>query len=84
MVATSCGNGDSGTGVETGAAAPETTASETTAAPAATAPQTETTSAATGSVGPPAPDFTLQLASGGDFVLSQQTRPVVVIFWAEW
>jgi len=32
----------------------------------------------------PAPDFTLALADGGDFVLGDEQRPVYLIFWAEW
>ncbi len=31
-----------------------------------------------------AADFALELGSGGTFALSEQTRPVLVIFWAEW
>lgn len=31
-----------------------------------------------------APDFTLNLNTGGTFVLSEQTSPVLIIFWAEW
>lgn len=37
---------------------------------------------------PPAPeeppDFTLDLGSGGTFVLSEESRPVFMVFWAEW
>ena len=31
-----------------------------------------------------APDFTLNLGSGSTFVLSEETRPVFMVFWAEW
>lgn len=31
-----------------------------------------------------APDFTLTLADGGVFRLSDEQRPVYMIFWAEW
>lgn len=34
--------------------------------------------------GPPAPDFTLALGDGGTFMLAQETRPVYLVFWAEW
>jgi hypothetical protein len=36
--------------------------------------------------GPPAPDFTLALGEGGSdtFTLSQESKPVFMIFWAEW
>ncbi len=31
-----------------------------------------------------APDFTLELGDGGTFVLSEEARPVYLVFWAEW
>lgn len=31
-----------------------------------------------------APDFALNLGSGSTFVLSEETRPVFMVFWAEW
>jgi hypothetical protein len=31
-----------------------------------------------------APDFTLALGNGSTFVLSEETRPVFMVFWAEW
>ena len=31
-----------------------------------------------------APDFDLLLADGSTFVLSEETRPVFMVFWAEW
>jgi len=34
--------------------------------------------------GPDAPDFTLALEPSGEFVLSQEVKPVYLIFWAEW
>lgn len=33
---------------------------------------------------PAAPDFTLALGSGGTFRLYDETRPVYLVFWAEW
>ncbi|MFV1960544.1 MAG: peroxiredoxin family protein [Acidimicrobiia bacterium] len=33
---------------------------------------------------PVAPDFTLELAEGGQFTLSEGSKPVYIIFWAEW
>lgn len=34
--------------------------------------------------GPLAPDFTLALQPTGEFVLSQEVKPVYMVFWAEW
>lgn len=34
--------------------------------------------------GPPAPDFSLQLSDGSTFLLSEESRPVYMVFWAEW
>lgn len=34
--------------------------------------------------GPAAPDFTLALADGSTFVLSEADKPVYLVFWAEW
>ncbi len=34
--------------------------------------------------GPLAPDFTMALADGGTFTLSEQMKPVYLIFWADW
>jgi len=31
-----------------------------------------------------APDFTLELGDGGEFVLSEGAKPVYLVFWAEW
>lgn len=31
-----------------------------------------------------APDFSLELGDGGTFTLSEETRPVFMVFWAEW
>ncbi len=33
---------------------------------------------------PLAPDFTLALGDGGEFTLSETSKPVYLIFWAEW
>jgi len=33
---------------------------------------------------PVAPDFVLGLGDGGTFVLSEEARPVYLVFWAEW
>ena len=31
-----------------------------------------------------APDFTLELGTGGTFTLSESDKPVYLVFWAEW
>ncbi len=33
---------------------------------------------------PVAPDFTLELGEGGEYTLSEGSRPVYMVFWAEW
>jgi hypothetical protein len=33
---------------------------------------------------PLAPDFELTLGDGGTFALSAETKPVYLVFWAEW
>ena len=55
--------------------------SSTTAAPDASAPPTDG-----GAIeGPAAPDFTLTLGTGSDtFTLSDEAKPVYMVFWAEW
>ena len=49
---------------------------------AATVPEGSTTAVA--APGPPAPDFTLALGDGGEFTLSEEQKPVYMVFWAEW
>ena len=34
--------------------------------------------------GPPAPDFELALETGGAVKLSDEAKPVYMVFWAEW
>ena len=34
--------------------------------------------------GPAAPNFTMALADGGTFTLSEEAKPVYMIFWADW
>lgn len=34
--------------------------------------------------GPAAPDFSLVLADGSTFTLSEGSKPVYMVFWAEW
>lgn len=48
------------------------------------APATTSPAAEPPPEGPPARDFTLALEPTGEFVLSQEVKPVYMIFWAEW
>lgn len=57
-----------------------TTTEDGTVPPGDTAPR-ETAPAVEG---PPAPDFTLALGDGGVFTLSEEQKPVYLVFWAEW
>jgi hypothetical protein len=70
---------------------------DSTESAAASQPDAESTSTSIGDDGaslvpaptippdaPPAPDFTMALADGDTFTLSEQAMPVYMIFWAEW
>ena len=95
LVVAACGGGatDAASPAET---SPPEAAGQTTAVPEAepgTTPATEpgaepsTTSAERPAPDPNreiAPDFNLLLADGSTFVLSEETRPVFMVFWAEW
>lgn len=50
------------------------------------APDTTSPSADGGPIeGPAAPDFTLALGTGSNtFTLSDEAKPVYMVFWAEW
>jgi hypothetical protein len=52
-------------------------ATETTGAPSTERPAPDPSRAI-------APDFSLNLGDGSTFVLSEETRPVFMVFWAEW
>jgi ABC-type glycerol-3-phosphate transport system substrate-binding protein len=70
-----------GTAAPAAGGAPSTTV--TTTAPATTAGGSDSRPAPDPNR-PPAPDFELTLGSGGVFALSAETRPVFLVFWAEW
>jgi hypothetical protein len=53
-------------------------------APAGAPSATSTDSSSSTSIDDSAPDFTLSLGDGGRFTLSQENRPVFLVFWAEW
>jgi len=91
LVLGACGAATTATSIR-GAGDPPTTTTTT-----ATRPITETTSDVTGDTassaaerppsgvdGPVAPDFSLVLADGSTFTLSEGSRPVYMVFWAEW
>jgi hypothetical protein len=54
------------------------TQSETTTTPTSDGPTT------TASGRPVAPDFTLELGTGGTYTLYEGEKPVYLVFWAEW
>ena len=95
LVLAACAGGatDSGDGAITGIDPVTTNSAPTTAATEATSTTTQrvsegstTTSAAEQPADDAvlAPDFTLSLGNGGTYVLSEDTRPVYLVFWAEW
>ncbi|HSG79376.1 MAG TPA: hypothetical protein VLD62_07350 [Acidimicrobiia bacterium] len=75
-----------------GTSAPTTTRADgaaTTAPPATAVPSATTSTAAPPPTrvkpeGEDAPDFTLSLGEGGSFTLSDEQKPVYMVFWAEW
>jgi hypothetical protein len=60
------------------------TTPESTSVPGEVTTTTEAGSTPTTSGRPPAPDFTLQLGDGGSYTLSEGSKPVYLVFWAEW
>lgn len=78
-------------GCATTATAPSTTtpvtttmASETTVPSEGGDPGETTTTSRVVPDGEPAPDFTLALDGGGSFNLTDEMKPVLLVFWAEW
>jgi hypothetical protein len=59
-------------------------AATTTTAVATTVTTAEAGTTETTSDRPVAPDFTLQLGDGGTYTLSEGSKPVYLVFWAEW
>lgn len=82
--------GDNASTVPSGDATPATTVPGTVpGTPPAAQPTDETTQPRVERPAPDpnreiAPDFSLQLGDGSTFVLSEETRPVFMVFWAEW
>jgi ABC-type Fe3+-hydroxamate transport system substrate-binding protein len=72
-----------------GSSSDGTSSSSPSTSPATTGQQPPTTAdgePAQKPEGPLAPDFTLALGADGSetFVLSQEAKPVYMVFWAEW
>lgn len=97
LVVAACGGSTAGTdsgaisGIDpvTTTAAPTTSTAPGSSTTASTAGEGSTTSTTTAPGEPAdeaviAPDFTLALGTGGTYVLSEDTRPVYLVFWAEW
>lgn len=92
MMAVACGDdssarpdGEAGSTTTAPADATPSTVTPTTSAPTTgTAGQTSSTTTTVSDDRPVAPDFSLDLGAGGTFVLSEETRPVYLVFWAEW
>ena len=90
VTATACGSGQITQGTFD-TVQPSSTSSSTTEVPQVSdVPGTTgptSTAATTAPVvvdGPPAPDFSLALADGTEFILSAEQKPVYMVFWAEW
>jgi len=87
LVLGACGGSETGgTAASTTTVAPTSTTEGpgTTGAPGTTSAPSETTTTRVPPDGDPAPDFTLALGDGGSFTLSDEQKPVYMIFWAEW
>lgn len=94
VTASACGAGQATEEASQAVAATSSTVAPTTAPAAAeddeptTAPEETTTTAAPAPAvvvdGPPAPDFALALDDGRGFILSEEQKPVYMVFWAEW
>ena len=76
-----CGDpGGSGSATTIQPGTTEASSSATSSVPASSSSSTSTVTEARAT----APDFTLALGDGGTFVLSEEARPVYLVFWAEW
>ena len=93
LVLAACGGGavENATPADSSSTVPSSDTSPTTvpSTEPGTPPVTEPTEPATERPAPDpdrelAPDFSLLLGNGSTFVLSEETRPVFMVFWAEW
>ena len=87
ILAAACGGGADAPVATTNPPATIGTTVGATASPTTSAPST--TEAATPGATLPAsaeeaPDFALALGTGGTFALSEEQKPVYLVFWAEW
>lgn len=91
LLVAACGGGGGGTA---SASSESAVASGTPDTPTTSAPSTPTDGGGEGTTstaepslrpeGPAAPDFTLALGDGSTFTLSDEQKPVYMVFWAEW
>lgn len=86
LVAAACGSGDDTEPSTNPAGSLTTTSGPGTTIGTDEAEPTTTTGATTpaSSDRPLAPDFTLELGEGGSYTLSEASKPVYLVFWAEW
>ncbi len=91
LIAAACGGAATDPPSQT--AAPQVTTTGPVGSPDSTAAASPTTTSAdtpvvaaqpSGVDGPAAPDFSLKVDDGSTFVLSQEAKPVYLVFWAEW
>lgn len=72
------------TTAETSTTAATAPSSSSTAGTGTTVPGVTSTTVRERPEGDVAPDFTLALGEGGEFTLSDEQKPVYMVFWAEW
>jgi hypothetical protein len=81
---TTSGSTTAGTAAETSTTAVAAPSSSTTVGTGTTVPGVTPTTVRQRPDGDAAPDFTLALGEGGEFTLSDEQKPVYMVFWAEW
>lgn len=88
LVLVACGGtSDTTSTAPAGTASTPTSAVSDTTVPEETEATTSTSAAettGTTSDRPLAPDFSLELGDGGTYTLSEGSKPVYLVFWAEW
>jgi hypothetical protein len=83
MLVAACSTTPLGSSPDSVSEVPSTVSGPTTAAgtPSTTTPAGSSTAPSGRET---APDFTLALHGGGSYTLSEENRPVYLLFWAEW